>query len=75
MNEFKDREKRKFNEMTEREKQLNSKPLNALETMDIDIHNRLLPGYSKPEDKQNYRRFVKRGISPGKLGMLHTHRE
>lgn len=47
MEDFKDREKRKFNEMSEKEKQLNLKPLMAYETMDAESYNKMLPGYTK----------------------------
>jgi hypothetical protein len=32
--------------MSEKEKLINSKPLNAYENLETDIHNKMLPGYS-----------------------------
>ena len=60
--DFKDREKRKYNEMSDREKLINTKSINAYEIMDNDIHNRLLPGYSKQEERDNFKRFRRKGI-------------
>lgn len=36
---------RRWNEMSDREKQINKKPLNAYEAMESDTHNKMLPGF------------------------------
>lgn len=69
--EFKDREKRKYNEMTEKEKLINLKPLNAYETLDKDIQNKMIPGYMTVQERENYRRFNRKGI--GKNDLLNTN--
>jgi hypothetical protein len=63
MVDFKEREKRRWNEMSEKEKLINSKPLNAYETLDKDTHNLMLPGYQTTEERDNYRRYNKKGIN------------
>ena len=62
MEEFKDREKRKYNEMSEKERMLNQQPLKAYETMELDPHSKILMGYSTHEERDNYRRFNKRPL-------------
>jgi hypothetical protein len=39
------------------------KPLHAFETLDKDPHNKMLPGYLTTEEKDNYRRYNKKGIT------------
>ena len=69
MEQFKDREKRKYNEMSEREKLINLKPLYAFESMENgNAYNSMLPGYNKFEIKDNYRRFHKKGFNQNVLG-------
>lgn len=63
MEDFKDRERRKFNEMTDKERLINMKPLNAYENMESNTNNKMLPGFSTVEEKDDYRRFHRKGIS------------
>lgn len=53
--------------MTEKEKMINLKPLIAYEAMENDAYNKLLPGYDKKEEKDNYRRYNKRDYSNSEL--------
>ena len=55
--------------MSDREKALNQKPLNAFESMKNDIETRLIPGFEKRNDldKDNFRRFNKKGIAQALL--------
>lgn len=62
MAEFKDRELRKYNEMSDKEKALNTKPLQAYETMDPSVPIRSIPGIQKLDDKEDYRRYARKGI-------------
>jgi hypothetical protein len=57
--EFKERELKKFNEMSDKEKALNAKPLVAYEVMKNDINTRLIPGFDKHTEleKDNFRRY------------------
>ncbi len=56
--------------MSEREKAINAKPLGAYQTMQNDIKAKYIPGFEKHEelDKDNFRRFNRKGISPNILG-------
>lgn len=47
--------------MTDWEKAINLKPLNAYECLDYDLHNKMLPGFNKTEDRENFRRFNRKG--------------
>lgn len=38
---------------------MNYKPLKAYESMDLDIKNKLLPGFSNPKLRLNFKRFIK----------------
>ena len=58
MGEFKERELKKFNEMSEKERMLNIKPLIAYENMTNDA-NVKLPGFFKPEERENFRRYAR----------------
>ena len=58
MGEFKERELKKFNEMSEKERMLNIKPLIAYENMTNDA-NVKLPGFLKPEERENFRRYAR----------------
>jgi hypothetical protein len=49
--------------MSDKEKEINMKPLQAFETLDKDPHNKMLPGYLTTEEKDNYRRYHKKGIN------------
>eukprot|EP00347_Sterkiella_histriomuscorum_P014310 403361362 len=60
--DHKDRELKKYNEMSDREKQLNIRPLAAYETMTGDINTKNIPGFERNQDKDNYRRFNRKGI-------------
>jgi hypothetical protein len=44
MEDFKERELKKYNEMSEKERLLNTKPLAAYENMQNDINSKLIPG-------------------------------
>ena len=68
MGEFKERELKKFNEMTDKERILNMKPLIAYETMQNDINVKQIPGFLKNEERDNYRRYNRKGISNTILG-------
>ncbi|CDW75955.1 UNKNOWN [Stylonychia lemnae] len=70
IDDFKDRELKKYNEMSDRERQLNIKPLVAYENMQSDIYVKQLPGFDRNNDKDNYRRYNRKGISNALLGQL-----
>lgn len=54
--------------MSDREKQMNIRPLVAFETMQGDINTKNIPGFDRGQDKDNYRRFNRKGISQALLG-------
>jgi hypothetical protein len=68
MEDFKERELKKYNEMSERERMINFKPLVAYESMQPDINVRQIPGFGKTDDKDNFRRYNRKGISNALLG-------
>ena len=55
---------KKFNEMSERERQINMKPLMAYETLQAEVAARNLPGFNKGDEheKDSYGRFKRRGM-------------
>ena len=66
--DFKDRELKKYNEMSERERQINMKPLQAYENLQPEVPVKQIPGFSKHDemDRENYRRFNRKGL-PSRL--------
>lgn len=70
MEDHKERELKMFNEMSEREKALNNKPLAAYETMQNDIYTKNIPGFNKSVERErdNYRRYNRKGIQNTLLG-------
>lgn len=54
--------------MSEKEKQLNLRPLIAYEAMQGEVTVKQIPGFQKPDEKDNYRRYNKKGISNALLG-------
>jgi len=47
MSEFKERQNKMWNEMSDREMAINMKPLMAYENMDRDIGNKMVPGFNQ----------------------------
>lgn len=56
--------------MSEKEKAMNLKPLVAYETMKNDIQARYIPGFEKMQDKDNFRRYNRKGVPAHLLGQL-----
>lgn len=60
MSEFKERQNKMWNEMSDREMAINMKPLMAYENMDRDIGNKMVPGFNQEIAKQSHGRYQKK---------------
>jgi hypothetical protein len=54
--------------MFERERMINFKPLVAYESMQPDIHVKQIPGFNQTDEKNNSRRYNRKGMSNALFG-------